>query len=206
VKKFLAVVFITLIFLNPLYSYEPTEAEVKVALQALVIATTSLMASNNFDYPIFNKNLAYLKNDSSFSNLELFLKDADIGLLRLTVLKQPPLVEKPLGFFATLLNTISSFKPPHSQLITFLEANSGLLEDEIVISGFLKANRLYTNYFHYYAEGSVLVSGIRFEKPFTLELEFTIPLEGKEAFSLIPLKVKSGNKEYKEVASQLFQF
>ncbi|MFA5513573.1 MAG: hypothetical protein WDA17_01475 [Sphaerochaetaceae bacterium] len=204
-KKIFILIIIVSVSLNSLFSYDPTDAELKVALQALAIATASSMASNNFDKPIFDRNLTYFNSDTSFSNMELFLNEADIGLLRLTVLQQKAPEIKQQGFFATLLSTITSLKPRHEQLVAFLEPHSALLQEEVIISGSLKANRVYTTYFHFNGEGFITVSGKRFNEPFTLELAFTIPLEGKEAFNIIPIKVKSENKEYKEVAQKLFQ-
>jgi hypothetical protein len=202
-RKVLVFLLLLTLFVDPLVAYNPTDNEVKTALQALMVAAAASMAANQFPVDVIDKKNASYFNDTLFSHLKLTLNEADSGLMRQQILAQK-VEPKRVGFLESLLSSVVRLNPSIEQLRAFLEPQSALKPKEAYFSGHLEANRYASPYFRYEASGSIEVWGERFENRFTLELSFLFPLEGSDAMKIIPKKVSVNQNDFRHVADQLF--
>ncbi len=202
-RKVLVFLLLLTLFVDPLVAYNPTDNEVKTALQALMVAAAASMAANQFPVDVIDKKNASYFNDTLFSHLKLTLNEADSGLMRQQILAQK-VEPKRVGFLEGLLSSVVRLNPSIEQLRAFLEPQSALKPKEAYFSGHLEANRYASPYFRYEASGSIEVWGERFENRFTLELSFLFPLEGSDAMKIIPKKVSVNQNDFRHVADQLF--
>lgn len=179
----------------------PTDAEVRVSLQSILVALASHGVSQRLITPINFEHSSFIC-DATYASCALHMDHADVGLLRKLVLDSPNLSEKPMGFFEALLRSMIPFD--YQMMITYLKAQ-GLGLGEVFFTGSLNSFRLSTPYpFRYEGKGEILVSGSRFSEPFLLHFSFVVPLEGPHASSIIPTKVQAQGQDYMHVARALF--
>lgn len=181
----------------------PTEGEVKVALQSILVAAAATMAARNFTPPLQFEESSYT-TDASFSSFRLEMVQADIGLLRSKVLELPPPPPRQMGFLEALLSSVMRVVPDHERLIAYLVPQA-LMPKEVFFTGTVEALRLASPYpFRYEGSGSLKVSGSRFTSPFPLEFSFMVPLEGPASMAIIPILLSVDGQDYLHVAKALF--
>lgn len=185
-------------------SPSPSDSEVKVALQSILVAGAATSAAGNLVPPlIFAESI--LDSDSSLANFQLTLDNADVGLLRKTVLESPQPPPRQMGFLEALFTAVIPLVPDYARMVEFLKPQ-GLLEEEVILSGTVEAVRLSYPYpFRYEGIASLEVSGSRFSQPFSLDVTFVIPLEGPAGSAIIPLRVTANGTDYLHVARALFK-
>lgn len=181
----------------------PSDAEVKVALQSVLVAAAASLAAQNLTPPVQFAESTFFA-DGTYSRFSLDMDRADVGYLRRVVLESPMPVARQMGFLEALLTSVVRIIPDHARLIAYLQPQA-LMEQEILLSGHVEAIRLSTPYpFRYEGNGSLDIEGSRFSEPFHMEIEFMIPLEGPSSPSLIPLIVQAGGQDFLHVAQALF--
>ena len=181
----------------------PSDTEVKVALQSIIVAAAASLAAQNLTPPVQFPESTFLA-DSTYSQFSLDMEKADIGYLRKTVLESPRPMARQMGFLEALLTSVVHIIPDHSRLIAYLQLQA-LLEHEVLLSGHLEAVRLASPYpFRYEGAGELDVGGSRFSVPFHLEIRFMIPLEGPSGSALVPLVVQANGQDFLHVAQSLF--
>jgi len=182
----------------------PSDGEVKVALQSVLVAAAATVASDNLVPPLKFEDAAF-ESDSSFSNFTLVLDHSDVGLLRKRVLESPSPPPRQMGFLEALFVAVVPILPDYYRMVEFLRPQA-LGEREIVLTGTLEALRLSTPYpFRYEGRGVVDVTGSRIRSPFTLDFSFVIPLEGPAGSAIIPTRVTANGEDYLDVAKSLFK-
>lgn len=205
VRRFFLVCVIMAVSLGLLFSGEqpPTDAEVKVALQSVLVAAAATMAARNFSPPLDFSESQYI-SDSSMTSFLLRMEQADIGYLREQVLAQPAPAPRQMGFLEALLKNVLQVMPDHERLMAYLVPQA-LMPKEVQFSGHVEATRLAAPYpFRYEGSGALLVSGSRFSTSFSLEFSFVVPLEGPGTMAIIPVTVQAGGKDFLHVAEGLF--
>lgn len=207
--RFLSLILILALCVSMAFASEapvvniPTDAEVKVALQSILVAAAASLAAQNLTPPIQFAESTFFA-DGTYSRFSLDMDRADVGYLRRIVLESPMPVARQMGFLEALLTSVVRVIPDHARLIAYLQPQA-LLEQEVLLSGHVEAIRLSTPYpFRYEGSGSLDVEGSRFAGPFHMEIEFMIPLEGPSSPSLIPLVVQAGGQDFLHVAQALF--
>jgi len=181
----------------------PTDAEVKVALQSILVAAAASLAAQNLTPPVQFAESTFFA-DGTYSRFSLDMDQADVGYLRRIVLESPTPVARQVGFLEALLTSVVRIIPDHARLIAYLQPQA-LLEQEVLLTGHVEAIRLSTPYpFRYEGNGSLDVEGSRFAGTFHMEIEFMIPLEGPSSPSLVPLVVLAGGQDFLHVAQALF--
>jgi len=179
----------------------PSDAEVKVALQSILVAGIASYAAQSlpqsFPESIFT-------TDSAFTNMDLIMDQADVGHLRSVVLESPLPPVKQMGFFEALLTSVLPIMPDYPQLVSYLKPQA-LYEEEVILSGTVDAVRLAAPYpFRYEGSASLVVEGSRFRFPFSLYVEYIIPLEGPYSSSIIPLVITANDQDFLHVGQALF--
>jgi len=182
----------------------PNDAEVKVAIQSILVAAAATVAAQGLNPPLLFAESTYLA-DPFYTDVKLTMQKADVGHLRQVVLDSPaPDIPQPTGFLSSLLRSAVPLIPEHAKLIAYLRPQ-GLKQGEVVLSGAAGAVRTATTYpFRYEGSGDLLVSGSRFSQAFQLQFSFQMPLEGPEASSIIPVTVLANGYDYIHVALALF--
>ena len=198
---------IILLLASPVYSsdsYLPSDAEVKVALQSVLVAAAATSAAENLVPPlVFQESL--LVSDSSFANFRFTLENADVGLLRKRVLESPAPPPRQMGFLEALFTAVVPLMPDYARMVEFLRPQA-LSEGEVILTGLIQAVRLASPYpFRYEGAASLEISGSRFNQPFSLDFTFVIPLEGPAGSAIIPLRVLANGTDYIHVARSLFK-
>lgn len=200
-------VIIVLLLASPVFSNDiplPSDSEVKVALQSVLVAAAATSAAQSLVPPLVFSE-AKLLSDSSFSDFRLTLKDADVGLLRKRILDSPVPPPRQMGFLEALFSAVVPIMPDYSRMVEFLKPQA-LFEGEVVLSGLVVAVRLSSPYpFRYEGAASFEVSGSRFEQPFSLDFTFVIPLEGPAGSAIIPLRVLANGTDFLHVGKSLFK-
>jgi len=181
----------------------PTDGEVKVALQSILVATAATMAGRDLTPPVEFPESFYTV-DSTGTNYRLTMTEADVGRLREVVLNSPQPAVRQMGFFEALLSTTVRLVPEYPKLIEYLRPQ-GLGTKEVYLSGYVEAARLTTSYpFRYEGTGTLRVWGFRFRFPFEIKFSFFIPLEGPYTSVVVPLEVLANGYDYLHVAQALF--
>lgn len=181
----------------------PSDGEVKVALQSVLVAAAATMAGRNFTPPLQFAESNYVA-DANFSSFRLEMDGADIGLLREQVLAREAPQPRQMGLFEALLKNVLQVVPDHGRLIAYLVPQA-LRPGEVFFTGFVEAARLASPVpFRYEGAGSIQVSGSRFAAPFSLAFSFVVPLEGPGAMAIIPVSLRVGEADYLHVATALF--
>jgi hypothetical protein len=182
----------------------PTDAEVKVALQSILVAAAATVAGQGLNPPMLFAESSYL-TDSFYTDIKLTMVKADVGHLRQVVMDSPaPDIPKPTGFLSSFLRAAVPLVPEHGKLVAYLRPQ-GLKTGEIVLSGGVGAVRTAATYpFRYEGSGDLVVSGSRFSQAFRLQFSFRMPLEGPEASAIIPVTVLANGYDYLHVALALF--
>jgi hypothetical protein len=182
----------------------PSDSEVKVALQSVLVAYAATLAGTLVDPPIQFEESVYA-SDRSQSSIQLELSDADIGYLRKVVLESPnPLRQESTGFLDMLFRSALPLTPSYDVLVSYLKPQA-LKPGEVVFDGMVGAYRTAATYpFRYEGTGTLRVDGKRFKAPFVLEFSFRIPLEGPQLSTMVPLTVLANGADYLHVALQLF--
>ncbi|MGI6432594.1 MAG: hypothetical protein ACOXZ4_01835 [Sphaerochaetaceae bacterium] len=195
------VVLLLVVLLFPAFAEStPSEQEVKTAIQSLIVASAVAFAAQNFTPPLSLAGLEFV-GDNGLSSFSLSMEKSDVGSLRLQLINQEPPQPKAGGLFELLF---ASLIPSHQLLLSFLRLQA-LLPEEAYFSGTFAAKRVAAPFpFRYEGGGSFVVSGKRFVKPFTLDFSFRIPLEGPQAFAIVPLSVFANGIDFLPTARALF--
>ena len=182
----------------------PTDAEVKVALQSILVAAAATVAGQGLNPPLLFPESSYL-SDPFYTDVKLTMDKADVGHLRQVVLDSPaPDIPQSAGFLGSLLRSAVPLIPEHAKLVAYLRPQ-GLKRGEVVLSGAAGAVRTAATYpFRYEGFGDLVVSGSRFSKAFELRFSFRMPLEGPQASTLIPMTVLANGYDFLHVALALF--
>lgn len=182
----------------------PTDAEVKVALQSILVAAAATVAGQGLNPPVVFPESSYL-TDPFYTDIKLTMEKADVGHLRQVVMDSPaPDIPQPTGFLGSFLRAAVPLIPEHAKLVAYLRPQ-GLKKGEIVLSGMVGAVRTAATYpFRYEGSGALVVSGSRFVQAFQLRFNFRMPLEGPEASAIIPVSVLVNGYDYLHVALALF--
>ena len=182
----------------------PSDTEVKVALQSILVAAAATVAAQNLTPPLEFTEAQFI-GDGSLSFFALSLQDADVGLLRKIVLESPAPPPRQMGFLEALLTAMVSVLPDYYKMVEFLKPQA-LLEQEVILTGTMEAIRLATPYpFRYEGGGTMAVAGSRISTPFTLEFTFVVPLEGPAGSAIIPIRLLANGADYLAVAKSLFK-
>lgn len=194
---------VLLFFIIPslLFSSTPTEKEVELATQAVVLATAIAFDANNFNYKVFEKGEISFNNNLFFTNLTLNMNNSDVGSLRKTIINQDNTKIKPTS---SILEVLIPSYPKHQQLQQFIALNSALGEKEIILDGELTASLKTKDVLGYYGQGTISFDGKRFNKPFKLDVEFVFPLEGTNFLKLQITKALILDVDYSKVIERLF--
>lgn len=184
-------------------NHVPSEGEVKVALQSLIVATTATAAGQRFDPPLVFSD-AQFTSDPSISYFMLTLDQCDIGKLRERILAHPLPQVRQMGFLEALFSSMIPLFPDVNRMMNYLRAQA-LLSEEVIITGSIQAVRLASPYpFRYEGEGSCIISGSRIAEPFSLDISFVMPLEGPALGAIIPTLVLANGEDYLSTAQLLF--
>jgi len=185
-------------------NHRPTDAEVKVALQSILVAAAATVAGQGLNPPLVFRESSYI-TDPFYTDIRLTMDKADVGHLRQVVLDSPvPDIPQPTGFLGSFLRAAVPLIPEHAKLVAYLRPQ-GLKKGEIVLSGTAGAVRTAATYpFRYEGLGDLMVSGSRFSQSFQLLFSFRMPLEGPEASAIIPVSVQGNGYDYLHVALALF--
>lgn len=179
----------------------PADAEVKVAMQSVLVAVAASIAGQKATPPILFAESVYTA-DRFYSNLSLVMDHADVGILRRTVLNAPRPEAPSGGAFSTLIR--SFLFPGTEKLIEFLEPQQ-LSEDEVVFTGSVTAHRNSASYpYRYEGGGELYATGKRFTQPLELQFSFILPMEGPIASVIIPVSVMANGFDCLHVAQKLF--
>jgi hypothetical protein len=173
-------------------NHVPSEGEVKVALQSLIVATTATAAGQRFDPPLVFSD-AQFTSDPSISYFMLTLDECDIGKLRERVLVHPLPQVRQMGFLEALFSSMIPLFPDVNRMMNYLRAQA-LLSEEVASP--------YP--FRYEGEGSCIISGSRIAEPFSLDISFVMPLEGPALGAIIPTLVLANGEDYLSTAQSLF--
>jgi hypothetical protein len=182
----------------------PTDAEVKVAIQSILVAAAASVAGNGMSPPVFFPESIYV-SDPFYTTINLSMSQADVGVLRQVIL-DTPLPETPpqMGFFSALIRSAVPLIPDQKTLLAYLQAQ-GLKSKEVLMSGEVLVFRTAENYpFRYEGSGKVTVWGSRFSQKIDMHFSFRMPLEGPDASAIVPLVVEANGNDYVHVARQLF--
>jgi len=182
----------------------PTDAEVKVAIQSILVAAAASVAGNGMNPPIFFPESIYV-SDPFYTTINLSMSQADVGVLRQVILDAPqPQTPPQMGFFSALIRSAVPLIPDQKSLLAHLQAQ-GLKKDEVFMSGEVLVIRTAENYpFRYEGSGAITVWGSRFSQKIDLRFSFHMPLEGPDASAIVPLLVQANGYDYVHVARQLF--
>jgi len=194
---------VLLLFIIPslLFSSAPSEKEVELATQAVILATAIAFDANNFNYKVFEKGEISFNNNLFFTNLTLTMNNSDVGSLRKTILNQD---HSKIKNTSTILEALIPSYPKHQQLQQFIALNTGVGEKEIILDGKLTASLKTKDVLGYYGEGKINFDGKRFNNPFTIDVEFIFPLEGEYFLKLQIPKALILDVDYSKVIERLF--
>jgi len=201
VKYLVLTLAILTLLIAPLQAAFPSETEVRVALQSVVIAAVTSLAAQKLD---LRDDSLTLKTDAAFTNIRVELDAADLGRLRMIILESPPPQAPPMGFLELLLSSVIPIFPDYTKLVEFL-APQALYEGEVIFTGVLQGERKAAPYpFRYQGSVDLEVSGRRFRAPFNLQGEFMFPLEGVQKGKIIPLAVSADSQDFLSTGEALF--
>lgn len=184
--------------------YKPTEREIEVAVLGIMVAAASTMGARTLQPPVeFPQSRLVI--DSTYSDVALVMQQADIGHLREVVLAGPVPPPVQLGLMDLLSRKLNPFSLDYYQYADFIRPQK-LQPDEMIVSGTVRALRNLDSYpFRYEGSATLRISGLRFAQPITLELSFTVPLEGPQALMIIPNVLLANEYDFVHVARTLFK-
>lgn len=185
-------------------SYKPTEREIQVAVLGIMVAAASTMGARTLQPPVeFSQSRLVI--DSTYSDVALVMQQADIGYLREVVLAGPVPPPVQLGLMDLLSRKLNPFSLDYYQYADFIRPQK-LQPNEMIVSGTVRALRNLDSYpFRYEGSATLHISGMRFSQPMTLELSFTVPLEGPQALMIIPNVLLANEYDFIHVARTLFK-
>ena len=133
--RFLSLMLILVLCVSMAFASEtlvehiPTDAEVKVALQSILVAAAASLAAQNLTPPVqFAESIFFA--DGTYSRFSLDMDRADVGYLRRIVLESPVPVARQMGFLEALLTSVVRIIPDHDRLIAYLQPQA-LREQEV---------------------------------------------------------------------------
>lgn len=183
--------------------YHPSDLEVKVALQGLIVASSASLAATLLVEPIKFQE-SQLSIEGVFASGNLKLERADVATLREAILKAPKGEIPRMGLLEMLRSSVNPFGFSLAQIVSFLELQQ-VLVGEIIYSGELFMHRDFKSFpFRYDVGGVVEVSGSRFANPFILAMDLYFPFEGIRANQVIPRSILANNYDYLHVGQALF--
>lgn len=184
--------------------YRPSDSEVKVALQAVLVAAAATMGAKTLSPPVQFPN-STITMDSGFSTAGFVMDKADVGQMLAVVLDSPPPPPVSMGLIDLLRRSLVPFSQNYQDYVAYLKPQQ-VLEREIVFSGTIGALRQLQPFpIRYEGNGRLEVYGTRFKQDFVLEFAFSIPLEGVQASKLVPASVLANGYDYLHVAEALFR-
>lgn len=204
IKKGIFLLIISVFSITNTYSTTVKEDDITLALQSIIVAAAATQGVTLLTPP-YSFPDASINKDGSASKFFFTLEKSDIGALRKTFLSFPPPVAKPKGFFEMLFESITSIFNNYEFIKNYLQKQH-LSEQEIILTGSLGAIRIATSTpFRYDGEGSFLVEGNRISNSFSIEFTFTIPLEGENRGSIIPLTLLVNKEDALKSAFSIFE-
>jgi hypothetical protein len=202
-KREIFLCVISLLSLMHLYSHNVEDNDIALAVQSIIVASAAVHGLSLLTPPQSSDEASFVKNGSS-SDVVLSLNNSDIGRLRNQFLNAPAPVAQPKGFFEMLMMSVTNLFPNY-EFIRFYLQNQHLSEEEIILTGELKALRKATSYpFRYEGEGTFEVAGNRVSSSFNIEFSFSIPLEGENRGEIIPIEVLVNGEDALDIASSVF--
>lgn len=184
-------------------NYRPSEHEVKVALQGLIVASSATLGATLFPQSI-NFRESQLTLEGIFASGTLILVDADVGQMRTTLLTTPRTEEPKMSLFEMLRSSLNPFGFSLNEILGYLQVQR-VLAGEIIYSGELSFQREFRSFpLRYEAGGKVVVSGSRFAQSFTLKVDFYFPFEGTRASQIIPRLIEANGYDFLAVGQALF--
>lgn len=200
----MAVLVMVLLPLPGTASDFPHDAEVKVALQSVLVAVASTVAGQTLSPPLSFAE-STIVSDEMRSFVTLDLHEADIGALRLAVLTSPPPPPAPpKGILEAMMESMVSMKPNYGKLVEFLKPQA-LGTGEVFMTGTIEAS-LNASLYPIRYEGSATLQtwGSRFRFPISLVFRFIIPMEGPYMSVIIPIEVFANGYDFLAVGQTLF--
>jgi len=203
IKKLVLLLVCIPVYLYGIDSNIPSDKEVEVALQSMLVAGAATFAGQVLTPPLIFAE-AVIVADPAYTMFSLEMEQADIGHLRTRVLQSPVPEFRQMGFLEALLTSVVRIIPDYPKLIAYLKPQ-GLYENEVILSGSIKAQRFATPYpFRYEGSASLKVEGSRFRFPFALLIQYVIPLEGPLNSTIIPLVIQANGEDFLDVGRALF--
>ncbi len=202
-KKAFVLLIISLFSLINIYSSDVKEGDIVLAIQSLIVASASLHGLTLLTPPQQVES-ATLTTHGGGSDFLLTLDSSDVGMLKENFLNYPAPRAEPKGFFEMLLMSVTNLFPNYEFIRMYLQ-NQHLSEQEVILTGTLRAKRKATTYpFRYEGEGKFHVDGKRVSTPFSLDFSFYIPLEGSMRGEIIPIKALVDGQDALDIASSVF--
>ncbi|MDD2406929.1 MAG: hypothetical protein PHU24_10815 [Sphaerochaetaceae bacterium] len=184
--------------------YRPTDNEVNVAVQGIVVAAVATMGAQNLQPPLYFTESRFY-SESFFSYMSLAMNKADVGSLIQTYLASPPPPPASDLYFVDILKkSLSPFSSDYHEYVNFLQRQK-VKTGEIIYTGKMDGTLMVSAYpFYYEGTATFEVSGSRFAEPFILDFSFTIPMEGPSASLLVPKTLYANGYDYIHIAHSIF--